>query len=67
MSNTDETISIRPPLPACCACWPPAGGRARAITDRLAQGLRHDISVNTRMNKSMLDAGIEVRLVCVDC
>ena len=32
MSNTDETISIRPPLPVCCTCWPQAGSRARAIT-----------------------------------
>ncbi len=67
MSHTDETISIRLPFPACCALL---------VADRRPGPSHHpgccsrcgrDVSVNTRVNKSMLDAGIEVRLVCVDC
>jgi hypothetical protein len=42
------------------------GGAPLAILVKLSQYVR-DVSVNTRVNTSMYDAGIEVRLVCVDC
>ena len=70
MSNTDETISIRPPLPVCCALL--YTHRQPGPSHHLGSCSRcgRDVSVNTRMNTSMLDDGIEVRLprlVCVDC
>ncbi len=67
MSNKDDTISIRPPLPVCCALLAvgrqPGPSHHRATCSRCGR----DVSVNTRVNTSMLDAGIDVRLVCVDC
>ena len=66
MSNKDETISIRQPLPVCCPLLAVGRQPGRAITaDMLRCG--RDVSVNTRVNTSMLDAGIDVPLVCVDC
>jgi len=67
MSNTDETISIRPPLPVCCALL--AVGRQPGPSHHRGSCSRcgRDVSVNTRVNTSMLYVGIEVRLVCVDC
>ena len=67
MSNTNETISIRPPMPVCCALL--YAGRIPGPSHSLGSCSRcaHDVSVNTRITTRALDAGIEVLLVCVDC
>ena len=66
MGYTDETISIRQPLPVVCGLLDgrqPGPSYHRAACSRCGR----DVSVNTRINTSILDAGIEVLLVCLDC
>lgn len=67
MSNTNEPISIHPPLPVCCALMiggrPPGPSHHRGSCSRCGR----DVSVNTRVNTSTLDVGIESVPVCVDC
>jgi hypothetical protein len=67
MSNTDEPISIRPPLPICCALLHagrmPGPSHHRATCSRCCR----DVSVNTRVNIRAIDAGVQVMILCVNC
>jgi hypothetical protein len=67
MSNTDETISMRPPCPVCCA--PPADDREPGPSHHRGSCSRcgRSVAVNTRVNASILDAGIEPVPVCASC
>ena len=67
MSHTDDTLQIRPPLPVVCGILDvsrqPGPSYHRATCSRCGR----DVSINTRVEASMLEAELARELVCLMC